>query len=217
MAVDAFASLAADAIEAAQQTFETANVLEEEQGLDLSKLARPTSTWTYMVHDNPLADDSMSALSMPGIYALGFRMNRAPGERDRVVTVPNALSVLRLVLVPVFLYLLLVAHADGWAVAVLMFSGFSDWADGKIARLVDNQSSRLGSFSIPRSTGSTCSPFRSRSVSRASSRGGSSYPDRSRRPSGRDAAVVRSPRADGAAGDLHRQGCDLRAHVSDCR
>jgi preprotein translocase subunit SecA len=67
MAVDAFASLAADAIEAAQQTFETANVLEEEQGLDLSKLARPTSTWTYMVHDNPLSDDSMSALSMPGI------------------------------------------------------------------------------------------------------------------------------------------------------
>jgi preprotein translocase subunit SecA len=68
MAVDAFASLAADAIEAAQQTFETANVLEEEPGLDLSKLARPTSTWTYMVHDNPLADDSMSALSLPGVF-----------------------------------------------------------------------------------------------------------------------------------------------------
>jgi preprotein translocase subunit SecA len=68
MAVDAFASLAADAIEAAQQTFETANVLDEEQGLDLSKLARPTSTWTYMVHDNPLAEDSMSALSLPGIF-----------------------------------------------------------------------------------------------------------------------------------------------------
>ncbi len=67
MAVDAFGSLAADAIEAAQQTFETANVLTDEQGLDLSKLARPTSTWTYMVHDNPLAEDSMSALSMPGI------------------------------------------------------------------------------------------------------------------------------------------------------
>ncbi|ETB51173.1 preprotein translocase subunit SecA, partial [Mycobacterium avium subsp. paratuberculosis 10-8425] len=53
LAVDAFASLAADAIEAAQQTFETANVLEDEPGLDLSKLARPTSTWTYMVNDNP--------------------------------------------------------------------------------------------------------------------------------------------------------------------
>ncbi|MDT5091751.1 MAG: preprotein translocase subunit SecA [Mycobacterium sp.] len=68
MAVDAFASLAADAIEAAQQTFETADVLEEEQGLDLSKLARPTSTWTYMVHDNPLADDTLSALSLPGVF-----------------------------------------------------------------------------------------------------------------------------------------------------
>jgi preprotein translocase subunit SecA len=68
MAVDAFASLAADAIEAAQQTFETANVVEDEQGLDLSKLARPTSTWTYMIHDNPLADDTMSALSLPGVF-----------------------------------------------------------------------------------------------------------------------------------------------------
>jgi len=68
MAVDAFASLAADAIEAAQQTFETANVAEDEQGLDLSKLARPTSTWTYMIHDNPLSDDPMSALSLPGVF-----------------------------------------------------------------------------------------------------------------------------------------------------
>ena len=68
MAVDAFGSLAADAIEAAQQTFETSNVLEDEQGLDLSKLARPTSTWTYMIHDNPMADDTMSALSLPGVF-----------------------------------------------------------------------------------------------------------------------------------------------------
>ena len=68
LAVDGFAHLAADAIEASQQTFETANVLEDEPGLDLSKLARPTSTWTYMVHDNPMRDDSMSALSLPGVF-----------------------------------------------------------------------------------------------------------------------------------------------------
>lgn len=68
LAVDAFASLAADAIEAAQQTFETANILEEEPGLDLSKLARPTSTWTYMVNDNPLSDDTLSTLSLPGVF-----------------------------------------------------------------------------------------------------------------------------------------------------
>jgi preprotein translocase subunit SecA len=68
MAVDAFASLAADAIEAAQQTFETAPSIEDEPGIDLSKLARPTSTWTYMVHDNPLNDDTLSALSLPGVF-----------------------------------------------------------------------------------------------------------------------------------------------------
>src|ERR1700761_3508470 len=86
-------------------------------------------------------------------------MEEPPGRRhqtgaaltteSRVLTVPNALSVLRLVLLPVFLYLLLVAHARGWAVGVLMFSGFSDWADGKIARLVANQSSRLGELLDP--------------------------------------------------------------------
>jgi CDP-diacylglycerol--glycerol-3-phosphate 3-phosphatidyltransferase len=70
------------------------------------------------------------------------------GPRDRVLTVPNVLSALRLVLIPVFLYLLLVAHADAWAVAILMFSGFSDWADGKIARLMD-QSSKLGMLLDP--------------------------------------------------------------------
>ncbi len=73
----------------------------------------------------------------------------AAASRDRVLTIPNALSVLRLLLVPVFLWLVLVVHANGWAVGVLMFSGFSDWADGKIARLVDNQSSRLGELLDP--------------------------------------------------------------------
>jgi cardiolipin synthase (CMP-forming) len=75
--------------------------------------------------------------------------NAADGVRDRVLTVPNALSVLRLLLVPVFLYLLLVVDHRGWAIGVLMFSGFSDWADGKIARLVANQSSRLGELLDP--------------------------------------------------------------------
>ncbi|WP_457920354.1 accessory Sec system translocase SecA2 [Mycolicibacterium fluoranthenivorans] len=68
MAVDAFASLAADAIEAAQQTFDTADIVGGDVGLDLSKLARPTSTWTYMIHDDPLADNAMSALSLPGVF-----------------------------------------------------------------------------------------------------------------------------------------------------
>lgn len=69
--------------------------------------------------------------------------------QGRVLTIPNVLSVIRLLLVPVFLYLLLSRHAYGPSVAILMFSGISDWADGKIARLVPNQSSRLGELLDP--------------------------------------------------------------------
>ncbi len=68
---------------------------------------------------------------------------------NRVWTIPNVLSMARLGLVPVFLYLVLARHAYGPATAILMFSGVSDWADGKIARLVDNQSSRLGELLDP--------------------------------------------------------------------
>jgi cardiolipin synthase len=67
---------------------------------------------------------------------------------DRVWTVPNALSVLRLLGVPLFLWLLLGPHADGWAIVVLALSGVSDWADGKLARLLD-QGSRLGALLDP--------------------------------------------------------------------
>ncbi|MXP24055.1 CDP-diacylglycerol--glycerol-3-phosphate 3-phosphatidyltransferase [Gordonia sp. HNM0687] len=67
---------------------------------------------------------------------------------DRWLTVPNALSLLRLVLIPVFVWVLLVEEADAWAFAILLFSGFSDWADGKIARWLD-QSSRIGALLDP--------------------------------------------------------------------
>jgi CDP-diacylglycerol--glycerol-3-phosphate 3-phosphatidyltransferase len=67
---------------------------------------------------------------------------------DRVWTVPNALSVLRLLGVPLFLWLLLGPHADGWAVVVLMVSGATDWLDGKLARSL-GQSSRLGALLDP--------------------------------------------------------------------
>jgi cardiolipin synthase len=72
------------------------------------------------------------------------RAPRPVRERsDRVVTVPNALSVLRLLLIPVFVWLLLGLDSPGWAFAVLFVSGLSDWLDGKLARWL-NQSSKLG-------------------------------------------------------------------------
>ncbi|MGM1062494.1 CDP-alcohol phosphatidyltransferase family protein [Saccharothrix sp. Mg75] len=67
---------------------------------------------------------------------------------DRLLTIPNALSVLRLLGVPLFLYLLLGPRADGWAVVVLVAAGLSDWLDGKIARWLD-QTSRLGTLLDP--------------------------------------------------------------------
>jgi cardiolipin synthase len=70
-----------------------------------------------------------------------------PGE-DRIVTVPNALSLLRLLLIPVFLWLVLVTRADFAAVLVLTLSGITDWADGAIARRT-GQSTRLGRILDP--------------------------------------------------------------------
>src|SRR3954451_12871670 len=67
---------------------------------------------------------------------------------DRVVTLPNLLSLIRLLGVPLFLWLLLGPHADGWAVVVLAVYGVTDWADGKLARLLD-QPSRLGALLAP--------------------------------------------------------------------
>jgi cardiolipin synthase len=67
---------------------------------------------------------------------------------DRVWTLPNALSVLRLLGVPVFLWLLLGPEEDGWALVVLMVSGITDWLDGKLARWLD-QGSRLGALLDP--------------------------------------------------------------------
>ena len=70
---------------------------------------------------------------------------------DRVLTIPNGISALRLAGVPLFLWLVLgprSATADYWAVGVLMAAGISDWLDGKIARAL-NQTSRLGQLLDP--------------------------------------------------------------------
>lgn len=67
---------------------------------------------------------------------------------DRIWTIPNLLSFLRLLGVPLFLWLILGPHADGWALVVLAVSAFTDWADGKLARLL-NQYSKLGELLDP--------------------------------------------------------------------
>jgi cardiolipin synthase len=67
---------------------------------------------------------------------------------DRIWTIPNALSALRLLGVPLFLYWVLVTEQDGRAILLLMAAGASDYFDGKIARKY-HQFSRLGQLLDP--------------------------------------------------------------------
>jgi cardiolipin synthase (CMP-forming) len=66
----------------------------------------------------------------------------------RVLTIPNVISIIRLAGVPLFLWLVLVPEADGWALAVLFVSGISDYADGYLARRL-NQTSKVGEILDP--------------------------------------------------------------------
>ena len=70
---------------------------------------------------------------------------------ERILTIPNLISLARLVGVPVFLWLVLglrTQAGDWWAVGLLVVAGFSDWLDGKIARAL-NQQTRLGQLLDP--------------------------------------------------------------------
>lgn len=67
---------------------------------------------------------------------------------ERVLTIPNLISIVRLAGVPLFLWLVLGPEADGWALGVLMFSGVTDWLDGYLARRL-NQASKLGQLLDP--------------------------------------------------------------------
>jgi cardiolipin synthase len=69
-------------------------------------------------------------------------------RRSAVWTLPNAVSTLRLLGVPLFLWLVLGPEADVLALIVLMFSGFTDWLDGYLARRL-NQASKLGEILDP--------------------------------------------------------------------
>ncbi|CAM5542812.1 CDP-diacylglycerol--glycerol-3-phosphate 3-phosphatidyltransferase [Streptomyces hirsutus] len=74
-------------------------------------------------------------------------------QTDRVLTIPNILSMARLLGVPLFLWLILRPEfggpkSDGWALLVLALSGVSDYLDGKLARRW-NQISSLGRLLDP--------------------------------------------------------------------
>jgi cardiolipin synthase len=70
-----------------------------------------------------------------------------PGE-DRILTVPNVITVVRLLCVPVFLWLLFDQHKRAEAAILLGVLGATDFADGYIARHF-HQVSTLGKVLDP--------------------------------------------------------------------
>jgi len=70
------------------------------------------------------------------------------GRLDRVVTLPNAISLVRLACVPVFLWLLFGRENRVGAALLLAGLGCTDWVDGYIARHF-NQVSNLGKILDP--------------------------------------------------------------------
>ena len=63
-------------------------------------------------------------------------------------TIPNALSFLRLLGVPVFFWLIVGPQRDGLALLILIVSAATDWLDGYLARKL-KQFSRLGELLDP--------------------------------------------------------------------
>ncbi len=88
---------------------------------------RPTSTGTF---------GDVQALERPSY------------DTERVWTLPNVLSFLRLLGVPLFVWLILGPHDDIVAVVVLALAGFTDWLDGHLARAW-HQTSRVGQMLDP--------------------------------------------------------------------
>jgi len=71
-----------------------------------------------------------------------------PRAESAIWTVPNLISMARLLGVPLFLWLVLGPEKDGLALLVLMISGVTDFLDGWLARRL-NQTSKLGQILDP--------------------------------------------------------------------
>jgi cardiolipin synthase len=68
--------------------------------------------------------------------------------KSKLLNVPNALTGLRALGIPLFIYLALALEADGWAILTLAIGGATDYFDGKLARAW-GQESRFGELADP--------------------------------------------------------------------
>lgn len=75
-------------------------------------------------------------------------MGDEPEDLDRILTIPNVITIVRLCLLPVFLWLLFGKEDRAYAAWLLAFIGTTDFFDGWIARRYD-QASNLGKILDP--------------------------------------------------------------------
>lgn len=90
----------------------------------------------------------MGEYSWKGMFAMNEKLKKQIGNlTEGAMTIPNLLSVIRIILIPVFLVLFLKGSYLA-AVIVLGISGLTDTLDGKIARAF-HQVSNLGKLLDP--------------------------------------------------------------------
>lgn len=90
----------------------------------------------------------MGEYSWKGMFTMNENLKKQLGNlMEGAMTIPNLLSVIRIILIPVFLVLFLMGSYLA-AVIVLGISGLTDLFDGKIARAF-NQVSNLGKLLDP--------------------------------------------------------------------
>ncbi|MCW1250534.1 CDP-alcohol phosphatidyltransferase family protein [Acaricomes phytoseiuli] len=77
------------------------------------------------------------------LIGAGTRPGHPVTVHRRIFTVPNVLTVVRFLGVPLFVWLVLSEREYGWGVVVLVVMGSTDWIDGYVARRFD-QASALG-------------------------------------------------------------------------
>ncbi|MET3922167.1 CDP-alcohol phosphatidyltransferase family protein [Arthrobacter sp. UYEF20] len=78
----------------------------------------------------------------------GARSGRPEIHHDAVFTIPNVLTVVRFLGVPLFIWLVLGPKEYGYGALVLVIMASTDWVDGYIARRF-NQMSKLGRVMDP--------------------------------------------------------------------
>lgn len=83
-----------------------------------------------------------------GLFNAGARTDGPTVVHDRVMTVANGITAVRLLGLPLFVYLTAVIEAYGMGFLTLVIVGTTDWVDGYVARRFD-QVTRIGKLIDP--------------------------------------------------------------------